>query len=262
MPLRFKICLLFIIFAGLSYLIGSINFAILVTKKYTGKDVRSVGSGNAGMTNVMRAAGTKAGIITFAGDFLKAVVAVLLGTVVLTNLIDFIIISSQYGDTELLNFVTNGGHAISPVYGGMVCGLFCITGHAYPAYFDFKGGKGVTTCFAMIIVLDWRIALMVLGVFLIVFFVSRIVSLSSMIAGLSFSVFTYLMYSQKLTIVSSFNSFITQINSSEYNPFYMPDMWFAIIGALVFGIVIVINHIPNIRRMIRGEEKQIKFSKK
>ena len=113
------ICILAIIIAG--YLLGSINLSIILSSKYYKDDIRRHGSGNAGMTNVMRTYGKKMAIITFAGDFLKAVVASLVGRLVL------------------------GYH------GAMIAGFFCFIGHIFPCYYRFKGGKGVVTAAAMIL---------------------------------------------------------------------------------------------------------------
>ena len=106
-----------------SYLLGSINSAVIISKKIYGYDVRDYGSGNAGMTNMFRSFGKTAGFLTLAGDVIKALVSVILG------------------------FVLLGGP------GQYVAGFFCMLGHIFPIYFKFKGGKGVSTAAGAIMAL-------------------------------------------------------------------------------------------------------------
>ena len=256
MPLRLKIIMLCILFAGLSYLLGSINFAILTTKKVTGKDIRSFGSGNAGMTNVMRTAGFMPGVITLLGDFGKAALAVVLGKYLLTDLLLMLVPTSVYPP----GFTYDYAAALAPIYGGTICGLFCVIGHCYPIYFGFKGGKGVATCIGMITVLDWRIALILVGVFAIVFLISRIISLSSITAAVCYPIATYILYSERNDFLPVAN-YIKIANQSGYRPFFMSLVWFETIAATVFALILIINHKENIVRLIRGEEKKLSLKK-
>ena len=107
-----------------AYLLGSLNFAIIVSKKLYGKDIRKYGSHNAGMTNMFRTFGKKAGLLTLAGDAGKALVSVLLGRLLL-------------GED-----------------GAYLAGLFCILGHIAPAYYRFKGGKGVVVTAVTVAIID------------------------------------------------------------------------------------------------------------
>ena len=118
------------------YFLGSINFGIIISKLFHGEDLREYGSGNAGMTNMLRTYGKRDAAITLIGDALKAVVAVILGRIL-------------FG-----------------ISGGYVAGLTCILGHAFPCYYKFKGGKGVVVTAATIAVIDWRIFLVLLGIFI------------------------------------------------------------------------------------------------
>ena len=143
-----------IICAIASYLIGSINWGVILSHKY-GKDIRDVGSGNAGATNMMRTFGKKAGAKTFILDFTKAAVASLIGRV-------------------LLGYI-----------GAYIAGFFCIVGHAYPIFFKFKGGKGVVAIAAMCFFTEPIAFAVLLLIYLIVLFGYRMVSLASiMVAAL------------------------------------------------------------------------------
>ena len=130
------------------YLLGSINFGVLISRAY-GKDVRDVGSGNAGATNMTRTFGKKAGVLTFVGDFLKAVLAI-----------------------AICRFLFGSE-------GACICGLFCIVGHAYPLYFKFRGGKGVVCIAAMGLMTTPLVLLIMLAIFVIILFGFKMVSFAS-----------------------------------------------------------------------------------
>ena len=118
-----------------SYLLGSVNVSIIISKKFFGEDIREFGSGNAGMTNVMRTYGKKMAALTFGGDFLKAVVASLIGRFFLGFFVAYL------------------------------AGFFCFLGHIFPCFYKFKGGKGIVTAAAMVLMTDWRIFLILVAVF-------------------------------------------------------------------------------------------------
>ena len=132
-----------------SYLLGSLNFALILSRRFFGEDVRQKGSGNAGMTNMLRNYGKGAAALTLLGDALKAVVSSLIGYVV-------------FGVT-----------------GAYIAGLFCILGHMFPIYYRFKGGKGVVTTAVMILMLNPVIFLILLAVFLLIVLGTRFISLGS-----------------------------------------------------------------------------------
>ena len=142
-----------------SYLIGSINCSILISKIFN-KDVRQVGSGNAGATNMVRAFGPVVGVATMLGDFLKTLVALLLTKWLFADV--------EYWQAAI---------AFS--------GFFCSMGHAFPLYFGFRGGKAVTVVGMVFLVVDWRCFAVGITVFLITVLLTRYVSLGSMLAGLS-----------------------------------------------------------------------------
>ena len=161
------IFVLTIILIGLfSYLIGSINCSILISRLKMKTDVRESGSGNAGATNMLRTFGVKYGVITMLGDFLKTLIPL-----VITKLI--------FAD-ELY-------------WQAMVAfsGFCCSMGHAFPIYFGFRGGKAVTVVAMVLFVVDWRCFAVGLLVFVAVVALTRYVSLASILAGLSGPVTMY-----------------------------------------------------------------------
>lgn len=219
---------LIIISVVVAYLLGSINTAVMVTKIVTkGKqDIREMGSGNAGFTNVLRSVGKVPAIVTIVCDLLKAVIAVFLGGL-------------------LFSFMTMGEASPESVIrvGKYLSGFACILGHSYPIYFNFKGGKGIVTAAGMILVLDWRLFLLILGTFLIVFICSKIISLSSLVSAAMFGVYTFI-----------FACFVDK-GSALYTAV-------CTVAAFGIGIFIIIKHKDNIKRLMKGEEKKITAKKK
>ncbi|MDL2214172.1 glycerol-3-phosphate 1-O-acyltransferase PlsY [Clostridia bacterium OttesenSCG-928-O13] len=157
------------------YLIGSINPAILISRFVYGKDVREFGSGNAGMTNMVRSFGKKAGTATLVADMAKGVLAVVLGRW-LATLIDPV-------DAAMFDI---------SLFAGYVAAIATILGHMFPIYFKFKGGKGVATSGGVILALQPVLALILIGIFLIIFFISKMVSLSSIIGISLYPVVTFI----------------------------------------------------------------------
>ena len=156
--------------AGLSalgaYLLGSLSFGILTTRLFAHKDIRAMGSGNAGMTNVLRSAGALPGILTGAGDFAKGAAAILLGRWLF-------------------------GLAGWNVYvGGCLAALFVLAGHLFPLYFGFRGGKGVMTSAGILLVLNPLALAILVVVFLIAFAVSKTVSVGSLAVAAGFPAVT------------------------------------------------------------------------
>lgn len=250
MPYRVVIILMFLIFAAVSYLLGSISFSVIFTRLFTNTDVRDHGSGNAGMTNVMRTAGLKPGVLTLLFDFGKATLAVVLGKYILTSLLISLVPNT---DPAQVAYYTS---AIDPYYGAAVCGFFCLLGHIYPVFFNFRGGKGVLTCIGMILIIDWRIFLVLIGIFFLMLVITRIVSLSSVVAALFYPVLTYLFFNW-FPVQSAVDAI-----GSTYRPFGLPLVWFETIAASMFTLVLVIKHMENIRRLLRGDEKPFKLKSK
>ena len=166
-----------IVTAVVAYLLGSINFAIIITKIVDKKkDIREMGSGNAGFTNVLRSVGKGPAVFTIVFDFLKAIIAVVVGGLLFSTIL-------ANGDVQSAEF---------SAYGKYLAGLCCIMGHMFPVYFGFKGGKGVVTTAALMAVADWRVFLVVLGIFAIVFVCSKIISLSSLTGAVCYPIAKFL----------------------------------------------------------------------
>ncbi len=147
----------------LAYLLGSINFAVIFSKIFMKKDVREVGSGNAGTTNVMRSAGFVPGALTFLCDALKGFVACYVGKMVFQTL------SDVRGDDL-------------GVLGAYICGLLCMIGHVFPVFFKFKGGKGVATSVGIFSVCAPIAIVLGLAVFAVITLTTKYVSLASLSA--------------------------------------------------------------------------------
>lgn len=193
----------YVIIAVTAYLLGSFCASIPLSKRAYGDDVRSHGSGNAGATNVARVYGLKAGLITLACDVAKTVIAMLLGF---------------YLGGEL-------GKAIG--------GVFCITGHCFPLYFGFKGGKGVSVGVAIGMLTGLGEFAIIAVVFFATVFISRKVSLSSMLAAIMLPIATALLGES-------------------------PE----ILAMNIFcAVIIVVMHRENIKRLINGTEPDFKPKK-
>ena len=156
-----------IIVAIISYLIGSIMFSVIFTKKIAGFDVRTRGSGNAGSTNVLRTAGKKVAIITLICDILKGVVAVLIGYIVGK-------LTKASVETSQMLILT--------------AGVMVVLGHTFPIFFKLKGGKGVATSLGVLLMINWKIGLICLVFALLIMAASRMVSLGSISAAILFPV--------------------------------------------------------------------------
>lgn len=209
-----QIILPFLLIAVISYLLGSISFSIIFTRLFRRFDVREKGSGNAGATNVLRTAGKAPALLTFIFDFSKGIAAILL------SLFLFKKMGVSIGDDSLIKFVA---------------GLFCLLGHIFPVYFGFRGGKGVLTCAALIVLIDPRIFAIGISIFIIVLIITRIVSISSILGSLSFPVSTFV------------------IHMADKSPYTAADTFFA----FLIAAIIVYMHRSNIKRLIRGEESKL-----
>lgn len=159
----------FLLCIVVAYLLGSINWALVISRVVYHDDVRRYGSGNAGTTNILRTYGRKAAILTFVGDTLKGAVAVLFACLVF------------------------GYPASEPYYLHLVCAaylsaFFCIFGHVFPCFSHFKGGKGFATMAGVILVLDPVIFLILFAMYVPLVLLSHYVSLSSIIAAMFYPV--------------------------------------------------------------------------
>ena len=161
----------------LAYLIGSINFAVIFSRIFIKKDIREVGSGNAGMTNVMRVAGALPGILTFVFDALKGFVACFIGKMIFSH----------------LHTVTENPFFLA-IYGAFICGVACMLGHVFPVFFSFKGGKGVAVSvgiFAVCCPIAIISGLILFGILLATVKVMSISSLSATVVVVGASLIFY-----------------------------------------------------------------------
>ena len=142
--------------AVISYLMGSVNSAILLVRGLFHKDIRASGSGNAGATNAGRSYGAGVGALTLLGDVLKAVISCAIG------------------------------RALAGQAGQALAGLFCLIGHCWPVFFHFRGGKGMAVGAGTLLYMDWRATLILLAIFIVVFLIGRRVSLSTIVTVLAF----------------------------------------------------------------------------
>ena len=154
---NWKLCLFAAVVALVSYLLGSVSFAVIVSRIGAKDDVRNHGSGNAGMTNILRSYGKKMAAFTAIGDFGKGVIAVALGRII---------------------FSLAG---IQGIDAGYIAGLFVILGHLYPLFFGFKGGKGVLTSLGAAVIVSPIPFLVIAGIAIPTVFAVKIVSLISII---------------------------------------------------------------------------------
>lgn len=213
----------------ISYLLGSLSFSIISTKILSNNlDIRNVGSGNAGLTNVLRSAGKLPAAITFLGDFLKGIIAIKLTYFVLKN--------SKFMGIKNFEII---------YYIACISGLFCLIGHLYPCFFNFKGGKGVLTSSAIILMINWRVFVCIVLIFIIVLIIFKIVSLASISASIllplaNFVVLFFTDYNLDNKCDISFN--------------------FIVISSLLFSIyslIVVYAHRTNISRILLGTERKI-----
>lgn len=158
---------IYILVALIAYLIGSVSFSVIFTKKIAGFDVREKGSKNAGSTNVLRTAGKGIAILTLICDILKGVVAVLLALGI-----------GKMDGSEHTEYLVQ------------IAGLMVVLGHTFPVFFGFKGGKGVATSLGIILLVNWQIGLICLVFALILMVLTRMVSLGSVAAAILFPVLT------------------------------------------------------------------------
>ncbi len=189
-----------------SYLLGSIPTGYLFGKFVKGIDIREHGSGNLGATNVFRVLGVNWGILTLILDILKGFAAVTL--------------ISQFFFVE--NIFTIQDYEV-------ICGFFAIVGHIWTIFLGFKGGKGVATSTGVFFGICWQAALTVLLIFLIVLWLSRYVSLSSICAAIALPIFIKIFSDVKVYLIVS----------------------------MVLSVIIVIKHKPNIKRLILGTENRV-----
>jgi glycerol-3-phosphate acyltransferase PlsY len=196
-----------------AYLIGSIPTALIISKKYFGIDIREYGSGNMGATNTFRVLGSRFGTIVMICDILKGMAAV-----ALYNLLPYYL-SNELDRTNLM----------------IGLGLAATLGHIYPIWAEFKGGKGVATLFGMILAIQPNVAVSCVAVFLLVLYLTRYVSLSSILAGVALPICVLWIYNEKEVFYRVF--------------------------AVAVACLIVLTHQKNLSRIFKGNESRVPILK-
>lgn len=191
------------------YLIGSLNFAVIISKSRYADDVRKHGSGNGGMTNMLRTYGKRAAALTLFGDMAKAVVAVLFGC------------------------------SLLGLFGGYLASFFVVFGHMFPVFFKFKGGKGVATTGAAILVLYPTVFAVMLLCFVIVVVGTKYVSLASIMSALLYPVLV-----------------------NRFDVLFGLEFGFDSLFAFMTTLFVVFMHRSNIKRLMSGTESKISLFKK
>jgi glycerol-3-phosphate acyltransferase PlsY len=191
-----------------AYCIGSIPTAVWISKYFFSIDIRDYGSGNAGATNTFRVLGKKWGIVVMIVDMLKAIVAVKLA---------YLLPEAFENDVYLINLQLG-------------LGLAAVLGHIFPLWAEFRGGKGVASLFGMVLGIQPNVALCCVGVFVLVLFLTRWVSLSSILASVAFPVFILVIFNE-------------------------PEHLYRVF-AIVVAMLVLVTHQKNIGRLIKGSESK------
>lgn len=213
----------YILIAVIAYLLGSLNFSIILSEVVKKKDIRDSGSGNAGATNMLRTYGKKAAVGTMIGDILKVALGIIIAFAILDVPMKYIF-SNPADAAEIQRVMLYKEFA----------GLFCVLGHIFPLYFKFKGGKGVAACTGMVIIVDWRIALILFVIFIGVILISKWISLGSIVIALLYPVLIFVFYK---------NFILAAV-------------------ALLFTAIVIVAHRENIKRLAKGTENKISFKNK
>lgn len=161
--------IIYVLVLIMAYLIGSINFSIIISKKMAGFDLREKGSGNAGTTNMLRTVGKKAAALTLVCDILKGIVPVLIA-ILIGN------IANQFGAGVYVEYLAQ------------IAGIATIIGHTFPIFFGFKGGKGVASSLGLLLIINWQVGLICLVFALLIMAFTKMVSAGSVTAAVLFPV--------------------------------------------------------------------------
>lgn len=215
--------LLTVAFSLVGYLIGSVNFSVLISKIKYHDDVRNYGSHNAGATNMLRSYSVKDGVVVMLLDMLKAVFTVLLTQAII-------------GESS-----------------ACVAGLFCIIGHCWPVYYKFKGGKGVSSAFGLVLAIEPLTALVCLLVFVIIVAGTKYISMGSIAAALFVPIFVDSLYPYSHMVVAEVEgkSGVVGLHPGAL----------IIIPMVALALIVVFKHRANIQRLIKGEENKFSFKK-
>ncbi len=204
-----------LLIAAIAYFCGCFNGAVIVSKYILRDDIRNHGSGNAGLTNFYRTFGGFLTLVVILCDVLKAIIAIWVGILLTKQIL--------VDDAVAVNLAKYWA------------GMFCLLGHMFPCMFHFKGGKGILSGGTIALMLDWRLALLVWGGFLILAVLTRYVSLGSVFAAAAFPVGTWLFVSRDPIIMAM---------------------------ALFLGGLVLYMHRGNIKRLLNGTESKFSLHKK
>ena len=208
----------YIIVAIIAYAIGSINFSVIISRKMAGFDLREKGSGNAGTTNVLRTVGTKAALITLICDILKGIVAIVIAYII-------------------GRIVKNVDSAVLV----QIAGIFVVIGHAFPIFFEFRGGKGVATSLGVLMITNWQIGLICLIFALVIIIVSKMVSMGAIGAEILFPILTLFIKEHYIIPSSGMKYFVFR---------------------LIMALIVIFLHRENIKRIKNGNENKLSFKNK
>ena len=197
----------------LAYLIGSIPSSVWVSQHFFDIDIRDYGSGNAGATNTYRVLGPKWGTVVMVADMLKGVLAVKLA---------LLLPEYAYSEVNLQNLQTG-------------LGLAAVIGHIFPIWADFRGGKGVATLFGLVLGISPFTAMGCVGIFILVLYLTRFVSLSSILASIAFPIFILVIFNVE-------------------NPAYR-------VFAIAVAMMVLLTHQKNIGRLLNGNESKVPILK-
>ena len=203
-----------LLIAAIAYFCGCFNGAVIVSKYILRDDIRNHGSGNAGLTNFYRTFGGFLTLVVILCDVLKAIIAIWAGMLLARQMV--------VDDAVVVNLAKYWA------------GMWCLLGHMFPCMFHFKGGKGILSGGTIAIMIDWRIALVVWGGFIVLAVFTRYVSLGSCWAGASFPFATWFVYHDTVLLVL----------------------------AVVIGGLILYMHRANIHRLLTGTENKFSLHKK
>ena len=206
----------YIIVGIVAYLIGSISFSVILSTKMSGLYEREKWSGKAGATNMLRSVGKKAAVLTLVCDALKGVVAIIFAIIVGAI--------AKNSDKALLV---------------QIAGILVVIGHTFPIFFEFKGGKGVATSLGVLLMTNWKIALICLVFALVLMALTKIVSMGSVGAAILFPVLVLFIH--------------TNYTISEGSSY--------LIYSIILAVIVAFNHRNNIKRILNGTENKLSFKK-
>lgn len=213
------IILAFVLTIVIAYFLGGVNSAIIITKIRSGKDIRSVGSGNPGLTNTLRTQGKMSALVVLLGDAAKGIISVLLA-----KLIFFLLTGMAISD------VSNGLY-----YVHYLAVFACTVGHIFPPLHGFKGGKGILVAASALLIAEPLSAVMLICIFAGLVSLTKYVSVGSVAAAVAMPVTTFL------------------FNWSKGDP----TIYISLIITIPLGALVVFKHRANIKRLLEGNEKKL-----